>query len=603
MPTRRSTAAAEGTLRTRTLAAVAALVSVVVAWLAAEPFANEAIPAPSARGAASTSGSGEARLAAAAASTMERRVAVAAVDPRRGESAATTTKGRVVDLAGKGIAGVPVGHEAPAGVVQVAASGRDGEFVGPQLAAGTWVVACDDRWETLAAARVGDAAGLVVVVAPRVSFAGRVIDGGGQPIEGALLSIDVPSMDAGGDVACITQWLACSEQDGSFTFDAAPSITTARLRTQHPGHRSDARAAPGAAQSVTIVMEALPVAEPVRGTVFGPDGVPIANARVRMGDTNATSVADGTFALDASREAAGTKLFVVAAGRAPVALDDPRPGDGRTPSPVVVSMQDEVAITGRLVDASGTPLPEWTVVLADPTPRDPRRPFAPFVEGELGPLRVVTDDAGHFTIGGVFARRYTVEAWDRRGERGLRAAIAPADGFATLVARELGDATTLRGIVVDGDGRPVAGVLVGEQRPGCLASGALAMRFDHRVTTGADGRFELPRRGAALHLVVDGAAIVPRCIPLPAAIGDAPLRLEVARRRDVFTGEGAQGFALEPVDGGGESLPACEPSPGAFGVPTTTRGFVVRHRGVRVGTLPIPANDAPLRFRVQPGSR
>lgn len=591
-----------GPQRPRLLAALAAFAAVVVALLAAEPFAIAAAPMPSETGAAATSATGEAPVASAGAPTMETRDAVSPVGPAGADSASTTTRGRVVDLAGTGLTGITIGHEGPAGVAQVAVSGRGGEFACPRPAPGTSLVACDERWETVVAARVDDAASLVVVIAPRVAFAGQVIDSDGRPIEGALLSIDVPTLDEQAPGAPVPQWLAFSDHDGAFSFRAAPGAATARLRTQHPGHRADERPAPAAERFVSIVLAALPVAEPVRGTVFGPDGAPLANARLRMGSAFATSDGNGGFAVNAAREPLGTPLFVFAAGCTPVAVDDPRPRDGRRPPPLVVSLPAAIALHGRLVDAEARPLPKWTVVLVDPTPTDPRRPHTACVEGELGALRVVSDDDGRFTIGGVFARRYTVEAWDRRGERGLRAEIAPADGQVTLVANER-ETTTLRGVVVDGDGQPVAGVVVGEQRPGTAAEGTLAMRFDQRATTGADGRFELPLRGAALQLVVDGATIVPSCVPLSAATGDAPLRLEVVRRRELrIAGAGLEGVALEPVDEQGRPLQACAATPATIGLPTTARGVVVHRRGVRIGELPLATPGARPEPRRQSGS-
>lgn len=582
---------ADGAIRIGVLAVVG--LAVVLALLAIRALDGGETPVPIDRRDAGTAVDGGTIGPGAVVVANERGDGQFVGDAQLGASAPASPQGRVVDVAGNGIAGVGIGRMDGDDEARLVVSDDAGSFALRDIAAGTRLGACDERWETLVQATVGDAA--TVVVAPRVAIAGTVVGDDGRPIEGAMLSIAAPAVD--------TQWLTFSDRDGAFAFAAAPGLAAAQLCTQHRDHFADERALPLGANLVTITLRTRPRAEPVQGTVFGPDGAPFANANVRLGDIVATSGADGTFALGATNEGSGTKLFVVAAGCAPVAVDDPRPGDGRPSPPLVVSLRPEITIAGRLVDASGMPLPEWTVAIADPTPRDSRRPVAAFVEGELGPLRVVTDDAGRFSIGGVFARRYTVEAWDHRGERGLRAEVAPADGNVTIIAHER-DAATLRGIVVDGDGRPVAGVVVGEQRPGCATAGAYAMRFDQRVCTRSDGGFELPLRGAALHVVVDGDAILPCRIAIPSVLSDSPLRLEVARSRAVAVTSSEPTSALQfaPTDGDGV-LAFGNPSPGAFAVPHSARSFVVHHHGVLAGTLPMPANGAPLDLRVQSSAR
>lgn len=273
--------------------------------------------------------------------------------------------------------------------------------------------------------------------------------------------------------------------------------------------------------------------EPVTGTVFDPAGNPCAVATVRMADVVGTTAVDGTFALVAtSRVAVGTPLFVIAPACSPVAMPDPRPTDGRPPPPLTVQLRPGVVITGRILDEHGKPQPQWIAVLADTTAIGGAVPGEITAEGLLGAARAVTDVDGVFRFDGVFAREYVIEAWDERGSRSLRAAIAPEDGFVTLIAAAR-IATTLRGVVVDGADRPVAGAVVGVARAGVTAAGAQAMCFDQRTTTKADGRFELAVRGAALHVIVEAEPFVPCRVAIPPLDGNAaPLRVRVVRRRD-----------------------------------------------------------------------
>ncbi len=537
-------------------------------------------------------------------------VSIAAASKRKGVAIVHAThgddptsllvKGRVVDVRGAGLPGVAIGIESAA----LATSDRDGAFTLRGVPEGERLVACDERQETVAPAVVRPGVPAIVVVAPRIAVAGTVIDADGRPVDGAMLSIVVAAETGEHTGVRGRQWLTFSDGDGAFVFTAAPALAEARLHTQHPGHRTDERALPIASpRGLMVMLVAEPRQQPVCGTVFGPDGAPFANATACMGEAFVASGADGTFTLAVPpRLPAGTPLFVLAEGCQPVALPDPRPGDGRAPLLQTVQLQPAIVLSGRIVDAALAPLPNWTVVLGDPTPLVSGRGSYASAEGRLGAARAVTDAAGQFVIQGVFPRSYQIEAWDEHGQRGVRAVASPNDGRVTLVVGERA-ATHLCGVVVDDDGRPVAGALVGEERPGCLASGALAMRFDQRATTGSDGRFELPLRGAALHLVVDADTIVPCRIAVPATAA-APIRLRVTRRRDVLVGEAGGGvLAFAPADAAGLLLPICEPAPGTFGLPTTTRSLVVHHHGVAAGVLPWPTAGDRFEVRLQPTAR
>lgn len=447
------------------------------------------------------------------------------------------------------------------------------------------LAAVRDRDEGQPAAMAGD----VVDVAPRaaeeqVELLGSVLDVAGQPIAGALVAV-VPT--SGPHEAAGRRWLTFSAEDGSFAFPALPVLDEARLWTQHPGMLTDDRRLSGrVARGVIVQLHAEPAQSPVQGTVYGPSGEPLAGAAVQMGELSASTDAAGSFQLVTGRALRrGTSLFVLAPGCTPVQLPDPRPPHGGPAAPMTVLLRPAVALRGRIVDAAGAPLSEWTVVLADATTSGGQAS----IEGRLGSTRVVTAGDGCFEFANVFDRTYTIEAWAPRRDGVVRARLAPGDGVVPCVAtRPTG---VRRGVVLDENGRAVAGVVVGEERLGSEQVGRLGMRFDERATTDGAGRFTLANGGSALHLFVDGEAILPTRVALDVAAVDEPIVVRV-RRRCVVRMATATSFtssmcAFASVDADGAELPACGDDSDRFGVPASAASLLVRLRGVAVGRLPM----------------
>lgn len=534
---------------------------------------------------------------------------------------AVAVRGRVVDLAGSGVANVRIGqarecsHDgAPA--PNPATSTIDGSFVLPEVAAGSQLLAIDPQWQTVQSARVVPGSAVMLVIAPRIEVAGTVLDAIGMPVAGAWLAIVMPTAGTTASEAAVQHaWSALSDSDGTFVFQHAPAVAGARLLTWHPGKLADERVLPiGSPHGIVVQLRDEPTREPVRGTVYGPDGSPVANAMVRVGAAHTQSCADGAFVLAvANVPPPNADLFVLATGFAPARVAEWRGPDGRPRSHLTVQLGQPVSIRGRVVDANARPLADWHVMLTDATAFDSGDATDAHVEGHLGATRTVTDAAGRFVFTGVFDRTYVVEAFTFVGDSGLRATVSPADGDVTLTSPAR-MATTLRGVVLDGDDRPVVGAIVGEQRAGCPAPpGTNGMRFDMRVTTGNDGRFDLPIRGAALHLLVDGREIVPARIPLLAPLTGLPLKLRVARRRVVhveidggslqdieFTTAAADGRALDArsQDGAVASIDLGANAAAAFGVDQSARMFVLRQRGVVLAQLPVSGSAAELNLRV-----
>lgn len=571
-----------------------ATLAATLAWIDGAPPPGDAPSAPATRSQASAQRAERARDLVSEVGHGRRTLPVA--EP----TVAQPGRGRVLDLHGGAVARVRIGHRGDAGESGIATSDADGGFPLPEGAAAQQLVVLDPRWTTVQPGRLRAGTACTIVVAPRIAVAGVVVDPIGQPITGALLAITLP-----GDTAVRT-WLTLSGDDGRFGFDDAPAVPGARLQTQQRGRPGDDRLLP-ATSSHDLVVRLLdqPRQEPVHGTVFGPDGSPVAAASVRVGAAATVTSADGTFSLAVPPGASSdVPLLVYAAGLQPSRVDGWCAQDGRSAGELIVLLRAAQQLRGRVVDANGLACADWFVTLADPTPLDANRPGDAFVENSSGGTRVLTDAVGAFCFEGVFARPYTLEAWSADGRAAVRSgAVSPGGGDLVLTVRPH-EPAVLHGRVVLSDGRPVLGATVGEQRLGCATPpGASAMRFDTRAITDADGRFELPLQGA-LHLIVDGTDILPVRVALETPPAARPMLVHVARRVAVSLDCGVQsveGLALIATAADGRPRWSCD----RYGscaelvlapdctdprsLPGDARAVILEHRGVELGQLPLPA--------------
>src|SRR5262245_33001853 len=205
--------------------------------------------------------------------------------------------GRVLDCTGFGVPGVALGLEADGGKVElVSGTGGTFEVVGPPRRGR--VVARDARHETVLAGALDpeSTAEIVVVVAPRLALAGRVIDAAGAPLEGVGLSV-VPrrplevsfarTLDGAGTRA----WASRSDADGRFEFATAPALPGGALVAGQTGFLPFEMPLPARdARALLVVLERPATsAGVVRGLVLDADGRPVERARVAAHPATTTS--------------------------------------------------------------------------------------------------------------------------------------------------------------------------------------------------------------------------------------------------------------------------------------------------------------------------
>ena len=242
-----------------------------------------------------------------------------------------------------------------------------------------------------------------VVLAPAAPFAARVVDDRGVPIGGAELVVqltDAPTSEHLGSDRGLhaLHWRTTSAADGNFAFAAVPAVAGATLQITAPGHDRVTLAIDGRFAG-EVVLPRWAVVQ--HGRLLDSLGRALANATVAVGDAVTTTDAAGHFQLPARQG----PLQAAAPGLQPT-----RFAASLTSSDTLVLAAPALSLTGTLRTTTGKALVGWQIALADPTVvGDPRHHVVlEAIAADRGRVvhRVLTDDDGAFTIGGLADRPY-----------------------------------------------------------------------------------------------------------------------------------------------------------------------------------------------------
>lgn len=462
--------------------------------------------------------------------------------------------GRLVDLDGAPLAGVPVGNVAaldagqidPAAVAAVTAA--DGTF---ELAAtpGVRGGALSNDWTTVFAAQRTPArldAVSLAVAAPAVELAGQAVDRWGVAVEGASVSVVIPesirtSSPNDLDHSLPQQWRVSTDSDGAFSLAAAPRVRGALLRVRADGQPAYEAASPEIDRTDLVIVLSGPEDGDglVSGLVVDEARAPVSGATVSYGIEVTATDTDGRFVLALADEEGmniGAARFLGSAvqpdeivafasghrtGRfRPAATEG---ASTRWPESIVIELGGApLAIEGTVVRADGTPVADADVWVDDATLMGFASGELSILEGTLGGTTdgwtaTTTDDEGRFTLPGLEDRPYRLIAMDGTTFLRVGPVTVPAGtNDAVLALPDVATWSTLRGRVVDRHGDPVEDVSISVTTDterlkfqGQTVSTRHARR-DDRSVTGADGQFEfavVPRR--AVYLRLDGPNIVP----------------------------------------------------------------------------------------------
>lgn len=472
--------------------------------------------------------------------------AIDAVEPRPA-SPAPRRRGRVLDLDGVPVAGVPLATEEHP-TFRLATSGPDGWFELP--ADPPEFVVTDGRWFTLRDTEPmtidGDVV-VLVVVARALRVGGRVVDPAGDAVEGATVSLDVPWSTYAGFPIPLDRGRATrgrsTTSDASGAFELViPSAPRARLAGTKEGRGSASIAAPADERSDLVLVlaeQAETDDRRIRGVVVHADGTPGLGATVRYGSLATQVDDDGRFELALGHGDRGSlPLVAVKRGHQSAFVADfsavVELASGPLPEQRLVLGPPPLAIEGLVVDHEGRPKKGWIVQPLDPLilyeGRIPPESAESVARG--GALRAVTDERGAFVLDGLDERSYRLQAHSKedlaRIESGPIAAgarnarlVVPADAYFARVD----------GVVESADGTPIAGVEVRAALITFRTESGFMTEHGDATTTGADGRFTLtnvPAKRARID--ADGDAILPANYDLETHVDGRLVRIVAARR-------------------------------------------------------------------------
>jgi RNA polymerase sigma-70 factor (ECF subfamily) len=485
-------------------------------------------------------------------------------------------RGLVLDLHAKPVSGVRVcfhtgdllmggsevalPHSAPAADATSVLSDGGGRFEIPAQDKAGGLVTCDEHMTTVLGAQCSAGAAQaerVVVVAPRLAFAGRAVDEAGQPVEGARVELRLPSnfrttFAHNLDECSEPGWRATTRSDGRFELPDVPGVAGMDLVATHEGFVPSRRPAPELSDNGIEVALHRPTAAPgmISGEVVDERGRRVDAARVAVAQVTTITDENGMFSLKLPEGGAKTSIVALKKGYLPATerLDALLQAGDASAYIVLHLGPPPLSIEGRVSDAEDQPLSGMKVWVADPTFFGAVDEMPALVEGLLSgaatrsdiermmreskersdPMEFIqgvptvfwsfvkTDAEGRFKLEGLLDREYQVVAMDPATL--LRVDSGPVHAGAKNVRIELPARLyfgRVAGRVVSHAGKPVAGVQVTPQCDVLTIHENENSRstFHSRArsaVTDADGRFvleRLPREKVYLRL--DGENILP----------------------------------------------------------------------------------------------
>jgi RNA polymerase sigma factor (sigma-70 family) len=443
-------------------------------------------------------------------------------------AAVALLQGRVNDPFGSPVASALVGWSIPAGAAS-ARSGADGVFAleAAAVAEGAKIVCREPDLVTLVPGetRALDASQTpLVVVAPRASFAGVVLDPAGAPVPGARVVFGLRD-------ALFRQlgllrgqqerpeWRTTTDEAGAFELANVAGGERVFLQVEAAGFWIAIFDLPAASTADLVLrLERSDSERTIQGVVLDPAGATVADARVSAGDAIVATDAEGRFqlALGGHHGTFGPLQGAVEEPPTDVYLAALKPGflparerlaELALAAPVVLRLGARPAsIAGLVVDVDGRSRAGVVVWNRDPTPfgrkidsvaEGTTVAWSQTVEDELaggyGERGTVSDAHGAFELGGLLERDYELMAFDPRTAElsGPWTIRAGSRGVELVLAREERRGR-VAGRLVSLDGRPIPGVSIRPQRALDWGDAHAAPPFHGggEVETDAQGRFE-----------------------------------------------------------------------------------------------------------------
>ncbi|MEO6710422.1 MAG: carboxypeptidase-like regulatory domain-containing protein, partial [Planctomycetota bacterium] len=545
-------------------------------------------------------------------------------------------------------------------------TGGSGAFEIETSAAQGELDVADDSWVTVRSGSwtAGSALEPIVIAARSVDLGGTVQDTRGSPLGGARVSLELPSgfnarFGSSLEASSSRAWRALSDADGRFKLPKAPLLDGAMLGTVLEGYAASQIPEPAMADTaISIVMERpkISLAGALRGRVVDQHGSPVAEARVFLGLASTTSDAEGKFGITLARAVSSDRITAIKAGFLPGSVERPRaPRENDSGWPELVEVRlpgSALSLAGIVVDSEDRPLRGVRVWIADPTaigaigkmpafaenlmvgaPVPPQalesEARAPAADGDnfndyympVTPSSafwhwVLSDEQGHFEIGGLAERRYRLRLMDpktlfattteefRAGDGSVRVEMPAADFIPKLSGRVLDDhGEAIRGVEVE-----LTAEAVGVRSRVFGGRVYVTVRAPRETAiSDLDGHFEfedVPRAG--MQITLSSEQIVPLELDVASLANPAGCAIEVHTRcslevlvssKDVLADEvGVRDGDGKPIDlmviargstNAYTSMPLVDGRSGVFSTSSAARTIVLLKDGEVVRSSPI----------------
>lgn len=451
-------------------------------------------------------------------SMSSERVRVAEPAPEIEEASAKPTRtdrpdapirirGRVLDALGAPVPAVAVGVEGQTAVL--ATSDASGGFELEVDRGGRRLVSISSDWITVRFDQVDSQRPdreHLVIVAPPITVAGRVIDPSGRSIVAAEVAAHLPiaafatfpfALDSTGVISPSTK----TGPDGSFALEGVPSLARAILVTTSEGFAADHRPLPtDTATDLLIELHEDSLGNVLlEGTVVHADGSPAQGAIVHLGDAQAKTDERGSFRLEIGHVAEDVPLVATLKGFQPAVMPEYgrviAANDGHPPRVRLVLGPEPLSIAGRVVEADGTPCRSWWVAPAQGTAISQFRIPVITAESVTAGKRIQTstDQAGAFLIEGLRDMPYILQAWSQDGRMIRSDPIQAGTKDAELRCESDAFVERILGRVVSRDGVPLAGLDVSILLVTYEAAFGSSWNHVKTVKSAADGTFAIER--------------------------------------------------------------------------------------------------------------
>lgn len=385
--------------------------------------------------------------------------------------------------------------------------------------------------------------GLLVLVAPRLSVAGNVVDSASAPVSGANVQLYVSSsalrsfplpLDRNSPRTLQSQ----TDERGRFAL-IVPAVPGLSL-TAAKGERETLVKLPERDRfDLVITLNDDDAASGViRGIVIDAEGQSVSGATVVLREATTKSGDDGRFELKVPDWLpSDAVLAAVERGRQPALIADieARVKAGDVDNLVLRLGPPTLEIQGKVVFADGSPAAGWTVLLQGGVMLTPGRVPAKTAESLAssgGAQEPATDENGAFRFDGLADRPYDLLAYDPDTLQSASLKGVPA-GKHDVVVRIDADvaAESVSGVVLDRSGAPVVGATICVELVTFQDSGASSWTSTDGTRTDEAGAFELrgvPRKRARMS--VTGELVMDSRFEVDTLVLDGPLELRVARR-------------------------------------------------------------------------